>query len=210
MRKILWAILGVGVVCFVLRVSTYVMPEFVCVLLALVLFVGQAVFSFVLLWHGITRWRKTSRLWFVPGLLCFVFVLCSYFGSSPLGRRISDWRFGRHLGEYSKVVDGFRGGTIACQTTCDAELDPVESTKTPADIGPPVGVGNVWGERCDDGGYAVLFRLDTDVPLLHEGYIFKGYGEKSNCNTGSETPEKRWEIRHVMGQWYHFSDKPGL
>jgi hypothetical protein len=74
----------------------------------------------------------------------------------------------------------------------------------------PEGARDVWGERCDDGGVALLFLHNTDVPLLHEGYIFKSYGPSSNCNTGPGMPEMRWGLRHITGQWYRFSDQPGF
>ena len=211
MGKILWITVGVSAVGLVLGVCTYAIPEFVCVLLALPFFVAQVGLFFVLLGYGITLGRKASRLWFVPALVCLMFLLCRYYFASPIGQRISDWRFGKHVAEYSRVVDGFRGGSIECQKTCDAEFeDIVESTKTPTNATRLAGIGLVWGERCDDGTSAMLFLLDTDVPLMHEGYIFKGYGEKSNCNAGPEKPEKRWYIRHITGPWYHFSDQPGL
>ncbi|HEX9200364.1 MAG TPA: hypothetical protein VF865_12445 [Acidobacteriaceae bacterium] len=203
-------IIVVGVSCFALKLSTHVMPEFLCVLLALALFVALAMLFVVALLVGFIRWRETSRSWFVPALVCLVFILCSWYFASPIGQRISNWRFGKHFAEYSRVVDGFRGGYISCRTTCNAEFETVESTKIPGLIGLPKGLREIRGERCDDGGFALLFWLDTDVPLLHEGYIFKGYREKSNCNTGPMNPEKRWEIRHITGQWYHFSDQPGL
>jgi hypothetical protein len=54
--------------------------------------------------------------------------------------------------------------------------------------------------------------LDTDVPLLHEGYVFKDYGESSNCNHGqSELGGSHLPfVRHVRDKWYRFSDQPGF
>src|ERR1017187_8297455 len=154
MRRMSWVVIIVGVSCFALSLSTYVMPEFLCVLLSGASLLALAALFVAVLWAGFSRWRATSRLWFVPALVCLVFILCKWYLASPIGQRISDWRFGKHLAEYSRVVDGFRGGTIACQRTCNAVLDTVASTKTPADTVPPAGIEDVWGERCDDGGFA--------------------------------------------------------
>src|ERR1035438_8692732 len=115
-----------------------------------------------------------------------------------MGRAIADRSFESHLTEYSRVVDGVRDGTAICTSSCDAEFAVIEARN------PPARVSDVWGARCNDGGVIVLFRLDTDVPFLHEGYFFKAYGEKSNCSKKSVTPEERWHyvryIRNIQGQ----------
>jgi hypothetical protein len=210
MRKILWTSAGVGLLSFVLKISTYVWPEFFLLLLAMVLFLTLVVLFFRFSWLGVIRWRPASSLWPLPSLICLVSILFFYYAASPIGQRLSDIRFRRHLGEYSKFVEAFKGGAIACSGTCNAQLDLIDPSGIPAGTYSSKGVTDVWAERCDDGGVALLLRLDNDVPLLHEGYIFKSYGEKSNCNTGPETPEKRWFLRHVTGQWYRFSDQPGF
>jgi hypothetical protein len=78
----------------------------------------------------------------------------------------------------------------------------------------PAHVRNIWGVHCDDGGAIVLFLFDTDVPLLHEGFFFKDYGARSNCEAKSLSPELGWPrapyVRHVTAHWYHWSDQPGL
>lgn len=210
MRKMLWTSLGVGFLSFVLRIYSYVKPEFFLVLLSLVLFSALVVcfIGFSLL--GVIKWRATSSLWSLPGLICLVSILCFWYAASPIGQRLSDTRFRRHLAEYSRVVDSFKSGAIACQKTCNAQLEAIDTSGMLAHTYPPESVGAVWGERCDDGGVALLFLHNTDVLLLHEGYIFRSYGQSSNCNTAPGTPEMRWGLRHVTGQWYRFSDQPGF
>ncbi len=41
--------------------------------------------------------------------------------------------------------------------------------------------------------------------------MYKEYDEKNICAGNSLTPEENWPyIRHVNGNWFHFSDQPGL
>jgi len=204
MKCMFWAIVLAGFSCFCLKLITYVIPESLCVLLSFILFVALVMLLIVSLIFGFTRWRKSSRFWLAPALVCTAFVLSCFYLPSPIGRHISDWRFGKHVTEYSRVVDGFRSGAISCRTPCEGRSDVIEATDRPAHI------RDIWGVRCDDGGLLVLFRVNTDVPFLHEGYLFKGYGEKSDCNTGSEKPEKRFYLRLITGRWYSFSDQPGF
>jgi hypothetical protein len=208
MKKMLRLILAAGSGSFVLKVSAFVIPEFVCVLLSLLVFFALVVILVVASRVGFIRWRKSSRLWPVPALVCLAFILCTYYLASPMGRSISDWRFERHLAEYSRVVDGLRNGTISCATPCNGNVEVINATNRPAKI------RAIWGARCDDNGVIVLFLVDTDVPLLHEGYFFKDYGENSNCNTRSVSPEQGWPhvpyVRHIAGMWCRFSDKPGF
>ena len=199
-----WAIVPVGISCFLLGLTTYVIPEFLCVLLSSSLFITLVLLLIVALCLGFAVWRKSSRLWLIPALVCLAFVLCSYYLVSPIGQHISDPIFERHLSEYSKVVDGLRSGTISCATPCVGERGIIETTTRPAHV------RDIWAVRCNDGGLLVLFRVDTDVPLFHEGYLFKGYGERSNCNTGREMPERRLYVRQITGSWYRFSDQPGF
>jgi hypothetical protein len=205
MKRTCWWAVGVGTVCYVLTLSTHVMPEFLCLIFSFALLIALFVIMLVALTVGFTRWRKSSRLWPLPALVCLAFIVCAYFAPLTGGQLISDWRFGRHLTEYSRVVDGLRNGTISCATPCNAKYGVVEVKDRPAHI------KGIWEVRCDDGGIAVLFLINTDVPLLHAGYLFKDYGESSNCSTRLFMPEKRWPyVRHITRQWYHFSDQPGL
>jgi hypothetical protein len=210
MRKILWTSVGVGFLNFVLGIYAYVKPELLLVFLNLVLLLTLVVCFIRYSLAGVIKWRATSSLWPLPGLICLVSILCFWYAASPIGQRLSDMIFRRHLAEYSKIVDSFKSGTIACQKACNAQLEAIDTSGMLKDTYLPEGVRDFWAERCDDGGVALLFLHNTDVLLLHEGYIFKSYGQSSNCNTAPGTPEMRWGLRHVTGQWYRFSDHPGF
>jgi len=203
MKKMFGLILAAGSGSFVLGVSAYVIPEFVCVLLSPLVFIALVVILIVASWEGFSRRRKSSRLWPVPALVCLAFILCTYYLASPVGRGISDWRFERHLAEYSRVVDGLKNGTVSCATPCNGKVEVIEATNHPATI------RGIWGARCDDNGALVLFMVDTDVPLLHEGYFFKDYGKNSDCDTRAVSPEEPY-VRHIVGMWYRWSDQPGF
>jgi hypothetical protein len=162
----------------------------------------------VTLSSGILKWRKTTSLWPIPSLVCLVFTLGGFVITPTLGRYISDYIFEKHLDQYSRVVDNLRNGTISCTSACNADVEVIEVTSRPEHI------RDIWGARCDDNGVIVLLRIDTDVPLLHEGYFYKDYGESSNCGLRSVSPEFGWPhtpyVRQIIGHWYHFSDQPGL
>lgn len=194
------AIAVVGVFCFLLCLyASSVAPELLIGLLTSMLCISLVVLLFVAACLGFTRWRRTSRLWMVPSMVCLGLIICVYFAFS-LGNSISDRRFKNHLADYSKVVDGFKDGTLSCLTPCNSEFEMIKVTNRPERI------GQVRGVHCDDGGAIVLFWVYSDVPLLHTGYIFKGYGEESNCNKVPIKPENQWYIWPISGQWYHFSD----
>jgi hypothetical protein len=204
MKKTCWEIVAVGMSYFVLFLFTHVVPEFLCLLLSVVLFVVLTVMLLVALTVGFVKWRKSSRLWPVPALVCLAFILSAYF-TPPIGKFISDWRFEKHLAEYSRVVDGLRNGSIRCDAPCKA---------TSGGVGPASQAAHLrvleWS-RCNDGGIFVSFFVPIDVPLVHIGYLFKGYGENSDCIAAAATLEKSFlYIRHVTGRWYHFSDQPDL
>jgi hypothetical protein len=83
----------------------------------------------------------------------------------------------------------------------------------------PVHVKSIWATHCDDGGVIVLFWAKTDVPLLHEGYIYKDrdYKERTDCNKLLDYPrEVFWShsffpyTRHITGNWYRVSNQPGF
>jgi amino acid transporter len=208
MKKLFWLVLAAGSSCFILKLSTFVIPEAICVLVSIPVLITLVVLLIIAAGVGFIVWRKSSRIWPVPALVCLAFILSTYYFTSPLGQFISDWRFERHLAEYSRVVDGLRNGTISCEAPCNADVEVIKTA-----IGPPH-IQEIWGARCNDNGVIVDFLDGTDVPFLHEGYFFKDYGEKSNCNTRSVSPDVGWPhvpyVRHITGHWYRLSDQPGF
>jgi hypothetical protein len=208
MKKQFWLIVAAGSSFFILGLSAYVIPEFVCLLLFFLVFAVLVVFLIFASIVGFISWRKSSRLWPVPALVCLAFILCTYYLISPIGQYISDWRFEKNLAEYSKVVDDLKNGTIACAIPCNAKFGMIKAPSQPALI------RNISGARCNDNGVVVLFLSDTDVPLVHVGYLYKDYGEKSDCLSRSLAPDEGTPhlpyLRHITENWYRFSDQPGF
>jgi len=196
--KMIWPAFFVGFGYFVLSVLDVAWPESICLFLSLFLLVALPVMSVIVAIRGFKEWRKYSRLWAAPSLVCLLSVAAAWFCAGSIGEAISDRIFARHVIEYSKVVDGLRNGTISCQAPCDAEFGFIAMEKKPTHI------RALFGARCDDGGVSVQFLIDTDVLLHHEGYLFKDFGAKSNCSA-SERLGKLY-IRQIAGPWYHFSD----
>ena len=206
-RTMIW-IVAVGGVFLLLRLFVYVFPEALCLFLSCSLAVGLLILFGISLKEGVTTWRKTSVLWLLPTLICLEFILVGVGVMPALGPPIADWLFVRNLNAYSGVVGDFRKGAISCMSPCTGEMVPMHLAHRPP------GIRNAWGVHCDDGGAIVMLFVNTDVLLLHEGYFFKEYGDGSNCALQSLSPEVGWPrvryVRHVAGQWYHFSDAPGL
>jgi len=208
MAKALRWIVALGGILFVLRLSSYVHPEFACLLLSVLLLVSLIVLLPVALTQGWSKWRKSSKFWPMPALVCAAFIVCSFYVASPIGSGISDKLFARHRGDYARVVDSFRDGRVLCTSSCNEDVKVIEATNLPAHV------RDIWGAHCDGGRVIVLFRLDTDVPLLHEGYMFKDYEEDSDCSKRFGSREIVWShlpyVRQIEGHWYRFSDQPGF
>jgi len=202
-------IVALGSILFVLRLSSYVLPEFACILLSLVVLLALVILLARAFLAGLLKWRKSTNFWPIPALVCLAFILGSLYLPSPIGRRISDRMFERHLGDYARVVDNFRNGSVRCANSCNGNVQKLEGTILPAHV------LDIWGAHCDEsGGVILLFLQDTDVPLLHRGYMFRDYEEGSDCSkqygsrelAGSRFPY----VRQIEGHWYRFSDQPGF
>ena len=208
MKRILMVAFGAGLCFFILRLITFAVPEIICIWSSVVLAIALLVILGIAAKEGITKWRKISNMWLVPATLCLVFLISGFEGGPRLGRKISDWMFMKHIAAYAGIVSNFKSGGLSCATSCIGKVGSINAVSLPANV------RDILGARCDDGGAIVLFRVKTDVPLLHEGYFFKDYGQTSNCGLSSISPETGWPhapyTRHVEGYWYHFSDQPGL
>ena len=208
MEKIFRWIAALGSILFVLVLLLYVIPGFASLLLSVLVLVTLVVLLTVSLVAGLLKWRKSSKFWPMPALVCLAFIFCSFYVASPIGRYISDRMFERHLGDYARAVDNFRDGSVLCASSCNGDVKAIEGTSLPAHV------RDIWGAHCDGNGVIVLFRLDTDVPLLHEGYMFKDYEESSDCSKRFGSREFVWShlpyVRQIEGHWYRFSDQPGF
>jgi len=137
--------------------------------------------------------------------MCLAFPVSTWLTAVPIGRSIADWEFKRHLNEYVRVVEDFKSGRIPCGTQCNGSFHRLHVKDQPKNI------MFLEAARCNDGTVGVAFLVDSDVPLLHEGYFFKGYGDGSDCSAHPWSLDKKYPyVRYVEGEWYHFSDEPGL
>jgi hypothetical protein len=193
-------IIVLGCCFFMFSLYAHILPSLICIAGA---FLGFFILVLALLATvvlGLVRWRKSTRSWMIPVLLCLAFMSSAWI-NGPIGVFIADQLFRSHLNEYSQVVDDVRSGVIPC----GAGLSILDIKEYPTHI------IAVKGARCTNGAVVVAFLVSTDIPLLHEGYVFKGYAETNTCVADEIRPERQWPyVRHVMEKWYHFADQPGL
>lgn len=201
-RALRW-IVALGSALFILTTLAYVHPEFIYLVLVIPLFLALIVIEIIALWVGATKWRKVSRLWLSPALVCLGFIFCMLYFASPIGRDISDRIFLKRRGSYVRIVDKFRKGLVQCTRACNGDLSPLDALNLPPNV------SHIYGIHCD-AGIAVLFSLKTDVPLLHTGYMFKDYAENDDCGAREFVGPHLPFVRQVTGKWYRFSDEPGF
>lgn len=202
MKKAYYIGTALGISCSLFTLWMYTMPHLLAILLAAATFMGLVVSLLASGILGWARWRRTSRLWMVPALICLASIVIAWF-TPAVGRLLADEIFKRRLAEYTEVIEEIQNDkkTIAANGNLIA-VDPRN---------PPHDVRAVRALRCHDGALIAEFLLDTKVPLVHDGYVYKGYEENNACMSLTVRPEKRWPyVRHVSGNWYHFSDQPGL
>ena len=208
MEKVFRWIVALGSILLVLWLSLYIYPKFACLVLSVLLLLSLIALLPVALIDGISKWRKSSKFWPMPALVCVAFIVCTFYGVSPIASRISDKLFAWHRGDYVRIVNDFRDGRVLCASSCNEALKVIEVTNLPAHV------RDIFGAHCDGGSVVVLFRHDTNVPLLHEGYMFKDYGEASVCSKRFGSREHDWSdlpyVRQIEGHWYRFSDQPGF
>lgn len=136
----------------------------------------------------------------MPTIICLLFILVQLY-TPEAGRRLADRQFKKHLPEYEEALTEIRN-------TEDFQSAAVKVVKTKHLEYLSHNLRAITGERCEDGSVVVAFALNTPVLLLHDGYVYKvGAGA---CIREDLKPEHRWYLRPVVGNWYHFSDQPGL
>jgi hypothetical protein len=138
----------------------------------------------------------------MPTIICLVFILMQLY-TPEAGRRLADGQFKKHLPEYEEVVAEIRN-------TEDFQSAAVKVVRTKRLEYLNHNIRAITGERCEDGSVVVAFALNTPVLLLHDGYVYKSYNGTAACIREDLRPENRWYLRPVTGNWYHFSDQPGL
>jgi hypothetical protein len=201
MKSGIIALLSIGATLFCLEVYAYVWPSLFGIPLLLLAYLVMFAGLFVSLMFGFRRWRKLSPFWILPSILCAGILLATWFLAPPLGRRIADSRFKKNAKAYTSVVEGLQSGAIPCGSP-DATDCTVPSRFAPSEV------RKVLVSRCPGGIAHVEFLLDTRALLVHDGYLFKGSDD--SCIAERMKPERRFYLRNVTGNWYHFSDQPGL
>jgi hypothetical protein len=169
-------------------------PNFFQIAIFLISFLGL-VFAFITsLVVGFTSWRKSSRSWMYPALLCIAFIL-SFIIFGRLAN-VETWRFKRNMGVYDKVVADIQSGAIPCGSTI-TRIDISNS---------PPGIRNIMAAHCPDGSILVEFVGEGSSFAGHSGYFFKNYTETNSCFADYSKLEHEWHLRHMTGNWYRFSD----
>ena len=191
---------GLGSVCFIATLCMYAAPHWISVLLAAVSFLGLVIFLISIAIMGLARWRKTSNAWMLPTVVCAAIMLVVWFVPT-VGRKLADRQFERNLSKYEEVVAEIKN----TENVRSPELNVINTSHK------VYGVRAIKAARCADGTVVVAFLLDVDVPLLHEGYVYNGSQENITCLETKAKPERnRPYTRPVVGNWFHFSDQPGL
>lgn len=148
--------------------------------------------------------EKGVEVMVCPALGCIIFLTISYFMPS-LGRTISDSIFKARLNSFNGVVTEIKNGMVTCQRPCGGDFEIVNIAKRPS------GIRAIYLIQCADDGIGVLFLNSSDVPLLHTGYLFDSVKTGEDCSVSAPLLQhKRLFMRHIEGDWYHFSDQPGL
>jgi hypothetical protein len=203
-----YVVIGTGLCFLGLRLATFIIPELVCIALSFVLAIALLAVLVISAKQIIFKGKNIPRTWHASAVLSLLFLVGGFEFGPWLGRNLADWIFKKHRVSYAGVVNQFKSGQLPCVSSCNGKLDSVEAKALPG------GVRDLLAGHCNDGGVIVLFRAKIDVPLIHEGYFYKDYGQASNCGLSFVSPETGWPhtpyVRHVEGYWYHFSDQPGL
>ena len=189
-----------GAVCLPSTLSMYAAPHWATVILAAVSFLGLAIFLITSAILGIARWRRTSSVWMLPTVACGAIMLVAWF-IPTFGRQLADRQFKRNLTKYEEVVEEIKH----TEHFRSPELKIVNTSHQVS------GVRAIKAARCADGTVVVAFLLDVDVPLLHEGYLYKDSPGSTTCVEGKTKLESNLPYtRPIIGNWFHFSDQPGL
>jgi len=203
-----------GASVFLLTVMMYVRPEFVVLLLAGLGFWALLGGVLVAFGVGMVKWRLDTRFWMFPALILAAFAAASHWVAVPVGRMIGDREFRLHLSEYKAVVEAVAAGTVPGELmvpgTAPGSGDCQTWVYRSAQRKLPDRTAAIWAKRCNEG-MVVEFLVETDVPTLHEGYVFQEYAGQGSSSNAELRISSRWQYtRQITGAWYRFADKPGF
>lgn len=208
MRTVWIVIIAFGLCLFLSWLSMFVIPSLLGVAIGVLAFLGLLASTVI----GCVKGRQSLRGGIAPILACIAFIALSWLVASPLGNLIADWQFRRHLDEYAKVVNAVRSGS----TVLGERGGMIDAENNPNNI------RTIEVIRVNDGTLIVAFEEFPQLPLVHEGNLYYGCSGSRKCGAPGTTLEqalvnnppaggKQWPyVRHVVGDWYHFSDQPGL
>ena len=144
---------------------------------------------------GFVSWRKSSRIWICPALLCialvFGFILCGRIGAWAA---IDAWWFKKDMANYTKIVDVIKSGGIPCNPT----ITRLQITNLPPQI---IGVA---AARCQDKSVLVVFIGRGSSFAGHMGYLFKD--SETNIYIADYLKQENFHLRQMTDNWYQFSD----
>jgi hypothetical protein len=164
--------------------------------------VGASIFALVCvsplpLILGLMRWRKESRLWPGPMILCVaIWLIVAICAKAGIWTTISNWRFQNQIPDYTSVVDSLRRGAVPCSQT----FSIVNVTNLPPHI------RNIRAACCADGSVLVEFYENGSSNAGHTGYLFKEYPEMSVCAVEFTRLQQHVHLSHVTGNWYRLTD----
>jgi hypothetical protein len=189
-----------GLLCFFYCLLSHIAPAIINVALFglswFCLLAGIPVSLFL----GYFQWRKSSKWWILPLLLSVIFVLSPPIITPIMGDKINDWRFEMSLDDYNKITNEFQQGAI----NVGPELSTIDK-KEIANL--PSEVIAVRAARLQHGTIVVEF-LWSAGGRIHKGYVFRDFKDADSTMEKENivNVEKRFRMRHVVGNWYHFVD----
>ncbi len=183
-------VLLIGTACLAFNVLATLTQNFLFVTLAALTFFSLILAVPITLVLGFFVWRKSSPLWILPSVICVVFAFSPWIARS-LGASFSDSQFNSHLADFERAVEDIKSQDIPRST----EFVEIDLSK----IKCPRNVLAVEATRCTDGAVVVEFLVSAGG-RIHKGYLFKG------CDDASNRPERHYQLKHIVGRWYHFSD----
>jgi hypothetical protein len=139
----------------------------------------------------------------IPALICGTFAAATHWVAVPVARIIGDTEFRLRLDEYENTVRTLDEPQNEFPEGCRSAI-VAPNRKLPHRI--------IWLEKKRCGaGMTVAFLVGTDVPLLHQGYVFRGYDDRNPSINQALRIESEWPYtRHIVGDWYRFADQPGF
>ncbi len=202
MRAANLAILTFGTACLLTTFVAHCVPTLLSLAISSLLFIALIMFLF---WSGVVgarQWRKDTRWWICPALLCLAFLL----GTLAAPASAAAWRerqFVRNHQEYDRIVSGVRDGSLFHsdgELRCDdSNTCPIAAGYAESPLAPSV-------YKCKSGEVQVWFPINRRVPSLHEGFIFKEYSESSPCALGLAASDTHpTTFKHIEGNWYSYS-----